>query len=62
MQTFYTRGAFFRNEHLVAELMDLLDKILPLQFTLTMYFADLDKVLFDPQIQLSAIKTIFMTF
>lgn len=46
VQGFYTRGAFFRNEHLVAEMMDQLDVILPLQFSLTMHFADLDKVLF----------------
>lgn len=45
VQAFFTRGAFFRNEHLVTEMMEQLATIEPLQFSLTMHYANLDQVL-----------------
>jgi hypothetical protein len=44
LRAFYTRGAFFRNEHLVTEMLEQLEHVLPLQFSLSMHFTELDKV------------------
>jgi hypothetical protein len=44
LRAFYTQGAFFRNEHLVTEMMEQLELVLPLQFSLTMHFAEIDRV------------------
>ena len=46
LRAFYTQGAFFRNEHLVTEMMEQLELVLPLQFSLTMHFAEIDRVRF----------------
>ncbi|ELR21632.1 RUN domain containing protein [Acanthamoeba castellanii str. Neff] len=43
LRAFYTQGAFFRNEHLVTEMMEQLELVLPLQFSLTMHFAEIDR-------------------
>jgi len=44
VETFYKEGALFRNEFLVFEMMEQLELVLPLQFSLTMHFSELDKV------------------